>query len=133
MTVPGRSLLALVLLAAAGLPADAFGRSEPQVIPVNEAVGLTVRVRGVVNRYGNVPHTFLGLLVEPDELLEIVADGRRAQVPDGTVFELAGDATPELDRYQGRLVEVEGVLAGWREPPGPLPVILVERYERAAE
>ena len=127
-------LLVAVLVAAVTVAAAALGLREPEVIPMDEAVGREVRVRGVVNRYGNEPHTWLGLLVDPDEPPEVEpGSGRLASLPRETVFELVADeaAMPGLAALAGRKVVVTGELVAWPEDRLVRPRIAVAEYAPA--
>ncbi len=124
----------LVLLAGVTVAAAALGLREPEVIPMDEAVGREVRVRGVLNRYGNEPHTWLGLFVEPDDPPEVEpGSGRLASLPRETVFELVADETVTrgLAGLVGREIVVQGELENWPEEQLMRPRIAVAEYEPA--
>jgi hypothetical protein len=106
---------------------------------MTDAVGERVIVSGTLNRFGNEPHTFLGVLVTPetppvlDSTDGRLRDGRVLVLDRERVFELEGDLVSELDRYQGQRVTVHGVLSSGTRNALPPAVVFVEAYTTESE
>ncbi|MFW5688885.1 MAG: hypothetical protein ACOC1U_04860 [Spirochaetota bacterium] len=136
--LPGGTRVAIgatVVFAALLAPvAFALPAPEPRPIELEEAVGEMLVVEGTINLYGNVPHTFLGLLAAPDGELEVVGGEPRAvAADDALLFRLQGKLTPELERLQGRRVVARGELLGAGAPPALPAVLRVMSYEAIEE
>ncbi len=72
---------------------------------------------GKVSVKGSEPNTYLALTAE-----------------DGTVYELAGEKAGELrDEYQGRLIEVRGMLVKEAVGPGMPARVEIMEYKTAAD
>ena len=103
---------------------------EPSVVPLSEAVGEQVVIRGTLNRYGNEPHTFLGVLVAAGHPPEAEGPPRRViDVDREILFRLEGELEFELNEYQGREITVRGELLHASASPGLPPVVRIASYD----
>ena len=123
------ALFAVAAVAIFGMPVV-----EPEVVSVNEAVGEQLIVEGVLNRFGNEPHTFLGILVTPDTPPVLgSSEGRVLALDDERVFALEGELASEVNRYQGQRLTIRGVLSEASESALIPPVMQIESYTRESD
>ncbi len=107
---------------------------EPEVVSMNDALGEQIILQGTLNRFGNEPHTFLGLLVTPDTPPVLASTaGRVLEMHDERVFALEGDLVSELNRHQGQRLTIRGVLSEASESALIPPVIRIESYTRESD
>ena len=115
--------LVFVLVATAG---GAMAVSEPREIALAEAVGETVTLCGRLARYGNEPHSYLAILVDPASPPRVERDSdTRVRLERETLFRLRTDVESTLNPNQGREIRVTGVVERAASPGMPAEIRVV--------
>ena len=137
----GGSAALLLMVAALWLPqtAGAIGRREPGPTQVGDHVVMT----GVLELFGNEPHTYLGLVIDLDKNPGIVLGaalqtaagdaGLSANTADESlnreiVIRVDGELTDAMSDLIRKTIRVEGELTEAAQGPGLPAVVVVTDY-----
>jgi hypothetical protein len=125
----GGSAALLLIVAALWLPhpAGALGRREPGPTQVGDQVVIT----GVLELFGNEPHTYLGLVIDLDQNPGIVLDptsGTDTSTNREIVIRVDGELTDAMSDLIRKTIRVEGELTEAAQGPGLPAVVVVTDY-----